>query len=71
MNEIRKEIEAKIQELNWRSEVKTILMIEWLNGLLAKLPAEEKKVEVVEKKVEVELPEEKPAPKKKIIFKKK
>ena len=69
---MREEIEKKIQELSRKSEVKTILMIEWLQGLLAKLP-EEKKVEVVQKKVEVELPveEEKPAPKRKIVFKKK
>ena len=70
---MREEIEKKIQELSRKSEVKTILMIEWLQGLLAKLP-EEKKVEVVQKKVEVELPveeEKKPAPKRKIVFKKK
>ena len=70
---MREEIEKKIQELSRKSEVKTILMIEWLQGLLAKLP-EEKKVEVVQKKVEVELPveeETKPAPKKKIVFKRK
>ena len=70
---MREEIEKKIQELSRKSEVKTILMIEWLQGLLAKLP-EEKKVEVVQKKVEVELPieeETKPAPKRKIVFKKK
>ena len=70
---MREEIEKKIQELSRKSEVKTILMIEWLQGLLAKLP-EEKKVEVIQKKVEVELPVEedaKPAPKRKIVFKKK
>ena len=70
---IREEIEKKIQELSRKSEVKTILMIEWLQGLLKQLP-EEKKVEVVQKKVEVELPveeETKPAPKKKIVFKRK
>lgn len=71
---MREEIEKKIQELSRKSEVKTILMIEWLQGLLAKLPEEQKKVEVIEKKVEVELPveeEKKPAPKRKIVFKKK
>lgn len=70
---IREEIEKKIQELSRKSEVKTILMIEWLQGLLKQLP-EEKKVEVVQKKVEIELPveeEAKPAPKKKIVFKRK
>ena len=72
---MREEIEKKIQELSRKSEVKTILMIEWLQGLLAKLPEEPKKVAVIEKKVEVELPveeeEKKPAPKRKIVFKKK
>ena len=71
---MREEIEKKIQELSRKSEVKTILMIEWLQGLLAKLPEEKKNVEVIEKKVEVELPveeEAKPAPKRKIVFKKK
>ena len=71
---MREEIEKKIQELSRKSEVKTILMIEWLQGLLAKLPEEKKNVEVVQKKVEVELPVEedaKPAPKRKIVFKKK
>ena len=71
---MREEIEKKIQELSRKSEVKTILMIEWLQGLLAKLPEEKKNVEVVQKKVEVELPVEedaKPAPKKKIVFKRK
>ena len=64
---MREEIEAKIQELSWKSEVKTILMIDWLKGLLEKLP-EEKKEEEIKKEVKVELPEEKPAPKKKITF---
>ena len=72
---MREEIEKKIQELSRKSEVKTILIIEWLQGLLAKLPEEKKNVEVIEKKVEVELPveeeEKKPAPKRKIVFKKK
>lgn len=66
---MRKEIEDKIQELSWKSEVKTILMIDWLKWLLEKLP-EEKKEEEIKKEVKVEL-EEKPAPKKKISFKRK
>ena len=71
---MREEIEKKIQELSRKSEVKTILIIEWLQGLLAKLPEEKKNVEVIEKKVEIELPveeEKKSAPKRKIVFKKK
>lgn len=67
MNDIRKEIEAKIKELQRKSEVKSMLMIDWLKWLLAKLP-EEKKEEVVVKDVKVEIPE---APKKKITFNKK
>lgn len=65
---MREEIEKKIKELEWKSEVKSILMIDWLKGLLSKLP-EEKKEEPV-KEVKVELPEEKPT-KKKISFKRK
>lgn len=66
---MREEILKKIQELEWKSEVKSILMIDWLKMLLAMLP-EEKKEEVVVKEVKVEIPEEKPA-KKKISFSKK
>ena len=55
-------IEEKIQELSWKSEFKTILLIDWLNELLAKLPEEKKEEEVKE--------EEKPV-KKKITFKRK
>ena len=68
---MREEILNKIQELSWKSEVKTILMIDWLKWLLEKLPEEKK--EEVKKEVKVELPveEKKETPKKKIIFKKK
>lgn len=67
---MRKEIEDKIQELSWKSEVKTILMIDWLKWLLEKLP-EEKKEEEIKKEVKVELEEKKETPKKKISFKRK
>lgn len=51
--------------------MKTIVLIEWLEHLLTLLP-EQKAVEVIEKEVEVKLPEEKkPTPKKKVVFKKK
>jgi hypothetical protein len=65
---MREEIQKKIKELEWRSEVKSIVMIDWLNKLLTMLP-EEKKEEVV-KEIKVEIPEKKPT-KKKISFKKK
>ena len=64
---MREEILNKIQELSWKSEVKTILMIEWLNKLLTMLP-EEKKEEVKELEVELPVEEKKEAPKKKITF---
>lgn len=68
--EIRQEIQAKIKELEWTTSVKSILMIEWLNGLLAKT---EVKSEPTKKEVVIEIPEveEKPTPKKKISFRKK
>jgi hypothetical protein len=69
MNEIRKAIEEKIKELEWKNNLRSLEIIDWLkNELLPKLP-EEKKEEVV-KEVKVEIPEEKPA-KKKISFSKK
>lgn len=64
---MREKILAKIHELEWNNHPRSLEIIDFLNGLLKELP--EEKVEVVEKKVEVELPE--PAPKKKVIFKKK
>lgn len=71
---MREEILNKIHELEWKNNVRSLEIIEFLKGLLAKLP-EEKKVEKIEKVVEVKLPEEeeevKTAPKRKIVFKKK
>lgn len=70
MNEIRKAIEEKIKELEWKNNLRSLEIIEWLkNELLPKLPEEKKEEEVV-KDVKVEIPEEKPA-KKKISFSKK
>jgi hypothetical protein len=57
MNDIRKAIEDKIQELNWKSEVKSILMVEWLQSLLAMIPVEEEKKEEPAKEIKVEIPE--------------
>ena len=70
---MREEILNKIHELEWKNNVRSLEIIEFLKWLLAKLP-EEKKVEKIEKVVEVKLPdeeEEKTAPKRKIVFKKK
>lgn len=69
---MREEILKKIHELEWKNNVRSLEIIEFLKGLLAKLP-EEKKVEI-KKVVEVKLPEEKEvktAPKRKIVFNRK
>lgn len=70
MENIRTAIEEKIKELEWKNQLRSLEVIDWLKGLLAILP-EEKKVEVIEKKIEVEIPEVKPVAKKKIVFNKK
>ena len=70
---MREKILNKIHELEWKNNVRSLEIIEFLKWLLAKLP-EEKKVEKIEKVVEVKLPDEeevKTAPKRKIVFKKK
>lgn len=77
IEEIRNELQEKIKELEWRNNVRSLELIEWLNSLLKKMEVEEVKkpepvkVEVVENKVEEEPKEEKPTPKKKIIFSRK
>lgn len=72
IEEIRNELQEKIKELEWRNNVRSLELIEWLNSLLKKMEVKEvKKPEPVKVEV-VEEEEEKPAaPKKKIIFKKK
>jgi hypothetical protein len=70
---MREKILNKIHELEWKNNVRSLEIIEFLKWLLADLP-EEKKVEKIEKVVEVKLPEEeevKVAPKRKIVFRKK
>jgi hypothetical protein len=70
--EIKQELIAKIHELEWKNNIKSFEIINWINDLLKKYPCEEKKVEEVKKEIKVELPEEKkPAPKRKISFIKK
>lgn len=66
---MREEIENKIKELEWTTSVKSIVMIDWLNQLLTKLP-EENKEEKKEEVIKVEVKDEKPL-KKKISFKRK
>ena len=75
--EIRKEILAKIEELEWRNNLRSLEMIEWLNWLLKKTEVKEEKkvepirVEIEEEKEEEKSDEKKVAPKRKIVFKKK
>jgi len=75
--EIRKEILAKIEELEWRNNLRSLEMIEWLNWLLKKTEVKEEKkvepirVEIEEEKEEEKSEEKKVAPKRKIVFKKK
>lgn len=75
--EIRLALEEKIKELEWKNNLRSLEVIEWLKELLKKMEVKEEKkpepikVEVVEKKVEEESEEEKPTPKKKISFSRK
>ena len=78
VEEIKQELQAKIKELEWKNNLRSLEIINWINELLKKMEVKEEKkpepvkVEVVEKKVEEEPEEEeKPAPKKKISFSRK
>ena len=77
IEEIKKELEAKIKELERKNQLRSLEMIEWIKWLLTKIEVkEEVKEEVKQEPIKVELKEEveekKPAaPKKKIVFKKK
>jgi len=70
---MREKILNKIHELEWKNNVRSLEIIEFLKWLLAELPEEKK--EEIKKVVKIELPEEgeevKTAPKRKIVFKKK
>lgn len=78
IEEIRKELELKIKELEWKNNLRSLEMIEWIKSLLKKM---EEKPTPIKKEITVEIPQEvveeavkeekKPAPKKKIVFKKK
>jgi hypothetical protein len=71
---MREKILAKIHELEWKNNVRSLEIIWFLKELLDELP-EEKKVEKIEKVIKVDLEEveeeTKKAPKRKITFKKK
>ena len=73
IEELKKALEEKIREFERRNNLRSLEVIEWLKELIAKMEVKEEKP--VPKEVKVELPEEaeekKPAPKKKIVFKKK
>lgn len=69
--EIRLALEEKIKELEWKNNLRSLEVIEWLKELIKKLDVA--KEEPTPKEIKVELPdeEEKPAPKKKVIFSRK
>lgn len=73
IEEIKKELESKIKELERKNQLRSLEMIEWIKWLLSKLEVkEEKKPEPIKVELKEEVEEKKPAaPKKKITFKKK
>ena len=72
IEEIKKELEAKIKELERKNNLRSLEMIEGIKWLLAKLEVkEEVKPEPIKVELKEEVEEKKPAPKKKIVFKKK
>ena len=72
IEEIKKELEAKIKELERKNQLRSLEMIEWIKWLLAKLEVkEEVKQEPIKVELKEEVEEKKETPKKKIVFKKK
>jgi len=72
IEEIKKELEAKIKELERKNNLRSLEMIEWIKWLQKKLEVkEEVKQEPIKVELKEEVEEKKPAPKKKIVFKKK
>lgn len=72
IEEIKKELEAKIKELERKNNLRSLEMIEWIKWLLTKLEVkEEVKQEPIKVELKEEVEEKKSAPKKKIVFKKK
>ena len=70
--ELKNELQAKIKELEWKNNLRSLEMIEWINWLLKRLEVKEevKPITVETPKEEVK-EEKKETPKKKISFKKK
>ena len=73
IEEIKKELNEKIKELERKNNLRSLEMIDWIKWLLSKLEVkEEVKQEPIKVELKEEVKEEKPAtPKKKIVFKKK
>ena len=72
IEEIKKELESKIKELERKNQLRSLEMIEWIKWLLSKLEVkEEVKQEPIKVELKEEVEEKKSAPKKKIVFKKK
>lgn len=72
IEEIKKELEAKIKELERKNQLRSLEMIEWIKWLLSKLEVkEEVKQEPIKVELKEEVKEKKETPKKKIVFKKK
>ena len=72
IEEIKKELEAKIKELERKNNLRSLEMIEWIKWLQKKLEVkEEVKPEPIKVELREEVEEKKPTPKKKIVFKKK
>ena len=72
IEEIKKELESKIKELERKNQLRSLEMIEWIKWLLSKLEVkEEVKQEPIKVELKEEVKEEKTTPKKKIVFKKK
>ena len=70
IEEIRKELELKIKELERKNNLRSLEMIEWIKWLLTKLEVKEE-VKPIKVELKEEVEEKKPAPKKKISFSKK
>ncbi|MBO7219210.1 MAG: hypothetical protein J6W16_03710 [Methanobrevibacter sp.] len=76
MDKVRAAIEAKIKELEWKNNLRSLEVIDWLKELKKLLP-EAKVWQPSPKEIFVEVPEPKkeaevkPVAKKKIVFKKK
>lgn len=70
--ELKNELQAKIKELEWKNNLRSLEMIEWINWLLKGLEVKEevKPITVETPKEEVK-EEKKETPKKKISFKRK